>query len=88
MKIKNHKHKTIHLHIEQLLRHKASLALVTFLMLTAVASFDGRLRGLMQEAYAQGWSWVGTYLHHEHPAHGHSSFAMARIPTISGPGPV
>jgi hypothetical protein len=84
MKTKHHKHKTIHQHVEQLLRHKLSLSLVTFIMLTAIVSFDGRLRTLMQEAYSQGWGWAGTYMHHEHPMHLHSSLARPRATTISG----
>lgn len=82
----NHKHKSIHQRIEYFMRHKTSLGIVTFLMFMGVASFDGRIRGLMQEAYAQGWGWIGTYLHHEHPTHAHNSLGPARIPTTSGPG--
>jgi hypothetical protein len=44
------------------------------------------LRSLMQEVYAQGWGWMGTYMHHEHPTHTHGTINYSRVPTISGPG--
>jgi len=86
MKIKIHQPTTIHLFVEQLLRHRAVLTLALFLMLIGVTSLDGRFRGMLQEAYTQGWGWIGTYMHHEHPMHTHSTTNLARIPTISGPG--
>jgi hypothetical protein len=70
MKIENHQHKTIHQRIEQLLRHRAGLAVVILLMVMGASSFDGRFRNLLQEVYAQGWGWMGTYL--------------GRLPTTSG----
>jgi hypothetical protein len=86
MKTNNHHHISIHQYIERALRHRASLAIVLFLMLVGVSTFDGRLRNLLQEVYAQGWGWVGTYMHHEHPMHTHSTTNLARVPTISGSG--
>lgn len=87
MKTKNNNSKHFHEHFEQLLRHKMSVVLVTALMFMGVASFDGRMRGLMQHVYSRGWGWVGTYLHHEHPQHAHMLLSRARLATISGPGP-
>jgi hypothetical protein len=87
MKNKNHHHhKTIHQRVDQMLRHRASVIVVLFLMLLGVSTFDNRVRMLLQEAYAQGWGWIGTYMHHEHPAHSHNAFNHARLHTISGPG--
>lgn len=86
MKTKTNQHTTIHLYIEQLFRHRLLLIIVLFLTLIGVSSFDGRMRSLLQEAYAQGWGWIGTYMHHEHPMHIHNMTNLARIPTISGPG--
>jgi len=85
MKINNNQHNSIHQHIEQLLRHRASLTVVLFLMFVGVSTLDGRLRGLLQEVYAQGWGWMGTYMHHEHPMHYHGTINYSRVPTISGP---
>lgn len=86
MKTKNHQHTSVHQRVEQVLRHKISLSIVLCLMFMGVASFDGRMRTLLQEMYAQGWGWIGTYLHHEHPAHAHNLINLARIPTTSGSG--
>lgn len=83
-KHRNH-HKTVHQRIEAMLRHKLSLMLVLGVMSFGVLTFDGRFRGLVQEMYAQGWGWIGTYLHHEHPAHSHSMFGITRAARISGP---
>jgi hypothetical protein len=87
MKTKNNQNKHFHQHLEQLLRHKMSVVIVTALMCMGAATFDGRMRGLMQQVYAQSWDWLGTYLHHEHPMHSHGAFSFAKMPTTSGPGP-
>jgi hypothetical protein len=87
MKNKNDQSKHFHQYVEQVLSHQMSLVLVTTVMFLGVLSFDARMRGLMQEAYTQGWGWLGTYLHHEHPMHLHGSLDIGRYPTISGPGP-
>ena len=87
MKNKNHNSKHFHQHVERVLSHRLSLAIVTVSMFMGVLSFDARMRGIMQEAYTQGWGWLGTYLHHEHPMHLHGNLDLARQPTISGPGP-
>jgi len=87
MKNKKHNHKHFHQYVEALLRHKLSVVVVLALMFTGVATFDSRMRGVMQQAYAEGWDWIGTYLHHEHPMHSHNTGGMARTPTTSGPGP-
>lgn len=83
MKNKKH-HKTIHQHIEAMLRHRLLLAGVVVLMLIGIVSFDTKVRGLAQDVYAQGWGWIGTYLHHEHPPHLHSISSRPRVSTISG----
>lgn len=72
------------MHIEQLFRHKASVGAVLFLMFMAIVSFDSRVRSVLQQAYSNGWGWIGTYMHHEHPAHQHQAFNMTRVHTISG----
>lgn len=85
-KNKQHKH-SIHQRVEYISRHRAVLLVVLTLMVMAIASFDSRLRSVLREAYAEGFAWVGTYMHHEHPTHAHNSaVATARIPTIAGPG--
>ena len=91
MKNKNNKHpnhsRSIHQHVEHLSRHQAVLLFVLALMAMGLVSFDTRFRNLIRDAYTEGFAWVGTYMHHEHPAHAHSmAVATARIPTIGGPG--
>lgn len=85
MKNKNHNHTSIHQRIERLLSHRISVGLVVGLMFLGVLAFDSRFRAIMQQMYAQGWSWVGTYMHHEHPAHVHGMYGVARMARISGP---
>ncbi|HET8670094.1 MAG TPA: hypothetical protein VFM05_05540 [Candidatus Saccharimonadales bacterium] len=85
MKTKKHQ-KTIHQHVERLLSHRISVVIVLFLMIMGVSSFDNRVRTLLQEAYTQGWGWVGAYMTHEHPAHTHTALNTVRVHTVSGPG--
>lgn len=86
MKTKIHQHTSIHQHVERVLRHKISLTLVLGIMSFGLLSLDGRFRNVMHDMYAQGWGWIGTYLHHEHPAHSHAIYGITRAPRISGPG--
>jgi hypothetical protein len=86
MKTKNNnsKSKTIHQNVEQAMRHRVSVALVVLLMLVGVSTLDGRVRSLLQEAYSQGWGWIGMYMTHEHPAHTHAALNTVRAHTVSG----
>lgn len=88
MKTKNNK-KQLHFHqrLERFMRHRVSIFMIGALTLIAASTFDNRVRNMMQFAYTQGWGWVGTYLHHEHPTHFHHAHSFARPATISGPGP-
>ncbi len=79
-----HHHKTVHQRVEAALRHRLLLVFVVSAMFLAVASADSRVRELMRHAYAQGWGFIGAYLHHEHPSHQYHAVAVARIPTVSG----
>jgi hypothetical protein len=86
MKNKNSKHHiSVHQRIDRFLRHRISIGLVVGLMFIGVLALDSRFRGLMQQVYTQGWGWIGTYMHHEHPAHAHSMYGVARMARISGP---
>jgi hypothetical protein len=77
--------KTIHQRIEQIARHRVAIVAVMAFMFVALARFDARISTVMQQAYNQGFGWIGTYMHHEpHPMHAHLSVAITRIPTISG----
>jgi hypothetical protein len=81
------KHMHFHQRLERFMRHKVSIFMISALTLIAAATFDNRVRNVMQFAYSQGWGWVGTYLHHEHPTHYHHPYSFTRTVTISGPGP-
>jgi hypothetical protein len=75
---------SIHQRVERALRHPIALASVLGFMAIALIRFDTGMNQVVQQAYTQGFGWIGTYMHHEHPAHSHSGIAISRIPTISG----
>jgi hypothetical protein len=76
--------KSTHQRVESLLRHRAVIATAVLVLFGALIVSDRRLNNLWQQAYSQGFNWVGAYMHHEHPRHDVSHVAIARIPTISG----
>ncbi len=75
---------SIHQKIEQALRHPVVLVCVLSFMAVALFRFDTNVHSVFKQAYVQGFGWVGMYMHHEHPAHGHVGVAISRPPTISG----
>lgn len=79
----HHHHKTIHQRVESLMRHPFIVFGVLSLMAVAMTKFDSRVHNVVQQAYNQGFSWVGSYMHHEHPRHLALNVAISRIPTIS-----
>ena len=86
---KNHHHHidthTIHQRVERILRHRVAILAVMAFMFVALAKFDARVGNLFQQAYSQGFGWIGTYMHHEpHPMHAHLSIEITRVQTISG----
>ena len=85
LKTQPHQYHTLHLRLDRLLRHHLCLALVLGIMGFGILSLDMRFRSVMQQAYMEGWSWIGTYMHHEHPAHTHAMFGISRAARISGP---
>ena len=81
----NH-HRTVHQRIEQLLRHRVALLAILGFLGIALLRFDYRAGQIAQQAYTQGFGWIGTYMHHEHPTHAHLQIQVSRAPTISGSG--
>lgn len=75
---------SIHQRIERLLRHRIALVAVMGFMAVALLRFDSGMNQAFQQAYAQGFGWIGTYMHHEHPMHGNTGLSVTRTPTISG----
>jgi hypothetical protein len=79
----NH-HKTIHQHIEGVLRHKVMVMIVLAAMFMAVVNTDVRFRELMRTVYSEGMGFMTTHFTHEHPSHQHTTMTIARMPTVSG----
>lgn len=84
MKIKTYKTtKPFHLHVEHVSRTPIILAGVLGLLMLGIAKADSKMLGRVHDAYAEGYSVVGSYLRNEtvHPLEG---VAVSRIPTTSG----
>lgn len=80
-----HHHKTIHQHVEQLLRHRIMLGVVLGVMAVAVLSLIGKRSDFaMQRMYTESFSWLTAHMNHEHPTHTNVLVRVAKLPTISG----
>lgn len=80
---KTHKHKKpFHLHIEHISRAPFIVGLVMGLFLVAILKSDGRMVGVMREAYAQGYGLIGAYMREE-TVRTPVTFAAIRADTIS-----
>jgi hypothetical protein len=75
---------SIHQRVEYFFRARASVLIVVGFMLMAMLSVDSHFRNFLRAAYQQGFSWVGTYMRHEHPSHNYFEVDTSRIPTTSG----
>lgn len=78
--------KSIHQHVEQILRHRFAICMVIVMLSVAIVHFDTRFQRVAQQVYYQGFGWIGMYMHHEHPMHGRLEMGINRVPTISGTG--
>ena len=76
--------KSIHQHIEQLLRHRAVLLIVMLVMFVGITAFDTRMRSLLRDAYSQGFGMIGAYSHYEHTAHRPMEVALTREVQVTG----
>ncbi len=65
MKTKTKQHHPFHLHLERFFRKQYCLYFVLALLMLAIVKSDGRLMGLMRDAYAQGYGIVGQYMREE-----------------------
>lgn len=78
-------HKTIHQHVEQLLRHRIMLAIVLSSMTLAMATLSISKRSdIAMQRYAESFSWLTSHMNHEHPTHTNTLMRIAKLPTISG----
>jgi len=78
--------KTIHQHVEQILRHRIVLGLVVGGMTLALATISLGKRSDMavQKMYTESFSWLTSHMNHEHPTHTNTLMRIAKLPTISG----
>jgi len=83
MKTKKYQ-KPFHLHLEYFFRKQYCLLAVLTLMCIALFKTDGRLLGVMREAYAQGFGIVGQFMREETTRVPITFDISARIPTTSG----
>lgn len=75
-------HRPLHLHIEYFFRKRYCMLAVLALLTVAMVKSDGKMLGLMREAYAHGFGMIGAYLREE-TARTPLTIEVARIPTIT-----
>ncbi|HSW66575.1 MAG TPA: hypothetical protein VLI54_05560 [Bacillota bacterium] len=80
----NTQKRPLHLSLEYFFRHQYCLLIVLGLLMVAVLKSDGKLFGVMREAYAQGFGMVGQYMREETTRVPVSFDIAARVPTMSG----
>lgn len=80
----NHHKRPFHLHMEYFFRHQYCLLAVLALLMIAIIKTDGRVLGVMREAYAQGFGLVGQYMREETTRIPVTFNIAGRLPTISG----
>lgn len=63
--------KPLHLRVEYFFRKRVIVVAMMLLMCAALAKSDGKVLGILREAYNHGYGKVGTYLRNEtvHKAH-------------------
>jgi hypothetical protein len=77
-------HKPIHLHVEHFFRKQYVLLAVLAIMAVALIKTDGKLMGVVRDAYAEGFGMVGQYMREETTRMPAIFNLTGRIPTISG----
>lgn len=79
----NTKSKPFHLHVEYFFRKQYCLLAAMALLSVAIVKSDGKMFGVMRQAYAEGFGVIGAYLREE-TAHSAANLQTVRIPTHSG----
>ena len=74
--------KPFHLHVEHFFRKRYCMLAVMALMAVAIVKSDGKMLGLMRDAYTQGYGMIGAYLREE-TARTPLTIEVARIPTTA-----
>ncbi len=72
----------LHLHLEYFFRKQYCMLAVMCLVLIAIVKSDGRMLGIMREAYTHGFGMIGAYLREE-TTRTPITFEIARVPTTS-----
>ena len=81
-KKKNILQRPFHLHVEYFFRKQYFLLAVLGLMGIALIKSDGRMLGMMRDAYNHGYGLIGVYLREE-TARTPLTFQVTRVPAIS-----
>jgi hypothetical protein len=76
------KHKPFHLHLEYFFRKQYFIVAVLSLLSIAIIKSDGKMLGIMRDAYAQGYGLIGAYLREE-VSRTPITVQIARIPTTA-----
>lgn len=86
MKTNNKKYtdRPFHLHLEYFFRKQYCLGIMLGLLLIAMIKTDGRIIGLVRQAYAQGFGIVGQYMREETTRLPVTFEITAKLPTMSG----
>ncbi|HUC89331.1 MAG TPA: hypothetical protein VMR45_00860 [Patescibacteria group bacterium] len=79
----NHQ-KPFHLHVEYFFRKRYCLLAVLGLMGFVMMKSDGKVMGIVREAYAQGFGIVGQFMREETTKTPILYESVGRVPTISG----
>ncbi len=72
-----------HLHVEYFFRKRYCMLAVLALLGVAIIKSDGKMLGVMREAYAHGFGMIGAYLREE-TARTPITIEVARIPATAG----
>jgi hypothetical protein len=83
MKTKTDEHTHFHLHVERFFRKRYCVVGVSVLMVLATIKSEGKMLGMMREAYTQGFGIVGQFMREETTRMPVTFDITARIPTTS-----
>lgn len=82
IKNKNEASRPFHLHIEYFFRRQYCLLAVMALMGLAILKSDGKLLGVMRDAYSYGYGMIGAYLREE-SVRTPLTVVIARLPGVT-----
>jgi hypothetical protein len=82
---KQQKHvRPFHLHVEYFFRKQYCVLIVMAFMMFAVLKTEGRVLGLVRQAYAEGFGLVGQYMREETTRMPVTFNIAGKLPTVSG----